>query len=255
MQEGLQRAMEHMREAERALRNNDEQRAAASQQQALNELDKLQQDLRIAGAETTREMLDELSREFDDLNKQEDQLADDINKVLNEALQNDGRASASELDRLEENRGNLRAKFDQFENQAEAVEKSVRSEEPEVASSIRNMLQQMRRDELDQKLEDSEKALANRWLDYAERLEEEIQTGMERMQTQMRSLENTLPQTDEEQLRRAFTDLQNLRERVEEMESQARQQGTAITTPGQDRPDQEGQQAGQGSGQGGRPAE
>lgn len=221
VQEGLQRAIEHMRDAERALRNNDEQRAAASQQQALNELDKLQQELRVAGAETTREMLDELSRDFDDLNKQEDQLAEDIRKVMNEATQNNGRVGVDELDRLEENRKNLRAKFDQFESQAEAVEKSTRSEDPEVASGIRNMLQRMRRDEMEKKLEDSEKALANRWLDYAERLEEEIQTGFERMETQMRELENTMPQTDEEQLRRALSDLQNLRNRIEQMEEQA----------------------------------
>ncbi|MFK7848205.1 MAG: DUF4175 family protein, partial [Rhodothermales bacterium] len=210
VQEGLQRAMEHMRDAERALRNNDEQRAAASQQQALNELDKLQQDLQVAGAETTREMLDDLSKEFDDLSKQEGQLTEDIDKVLRDAEQNNGRVPVSELDRLEENRGNLRAKFDQFKNQAEAVEKSTRTEDPDVASSLRNMMQQMRRDELDKKLADSEKALANRWLDYAERLQDEIQTGMGRMETEMRELENTLPQTDEEQLRRALSDLKNL---------------------------------------------
>ncbi len=248
IQESLQRAMEHMREAERALRNNDEQRAAASQQQALNELDKLQQEMRVAGAETTREMLDELTSEFNDLNKQEDQLAEDIEKVLNDAMQNNGRVASSELNRLEENRTSLRARFDQFRNQAEAVEESTRGEEPEVASAIRNMLQQMRRDELEKKLEDSEKALANRWLDYAERLEDEIQTGMERMETQMRELENQLPQTDEEQLRRALADLQELRESLEEMEAQSRRAGQQ---PGQSS-EQQGQQGGQpGAGQNG----
>lgn len=247
VQEGLERAMEHMREAERALRNNDEQRAAASQQQALNELDKLQQDLRIAGAETTREMLDDLTREFEDINKQEDQLAEDIERVLDEAMQNNGRVAGSELDRLEENRSNLRARFSQFKSEAEAVEKSTRAEDPDVASSIRNMLQQMRRDELEQKLEDSEKALTNRWLDYAEQLEEEIQTGMERMQTQMRELENTLPQTDEEQLRRALSDLQDLQESLEEMEAQSQNAGQQ---PGQSA-EQQGQQGQQGGQQGG----
>ena len=250
VQEGLQRAVEHMREAERALRNNDEQRAAASQQQALNELDKLQQDLRIAGAETTREMLNDLTREFDDLNKQEEQLTEDIEKVMQRAQENDGRVRVDELDRLEENRSNLRAKFDQFEGQAKAVEKSTRTDDPEVASAIRNMLQQMRRDELSKKLEDSEKALENRWLDFAERLQEEIETSMERMETQMRSLENQLPQTDEEQLRRALSDLQTLRESIEQMESQATQRGNQ---PGQNQPGQnqqgENQQGGNQQGQ------
>lgn len=231
VQESLERAMEHMRDAERALRNNDDQRAAASQQRALNELDKLQQDLRAGGAESTREMLEDLGREFDDFQEQEDQLAEDISNVLKQALENEGRVAGSSLDRLEENRENLRAQFNQFKNQAEAVEKSTRTEEPDVASSIRNMLQQMRRDELEQKLEDSEKALANRWLDYAERLEDEIQTGLERIETEMRALESALPQTDEEQLRRALSDLQDLRSSIEQMEAQAT--GQPGQSPGQ----------------------
>ena len=108
-----------------------------------------------------------------------------------------------------------------MERQAEAVESAARGEDPEVASDVRNMLQQMKRDELEQKMEDSDKALENGWLDYAERLEDEIETSMDRMATQMQELQEQLPQTDEEQLRRALADLQNIRERLEAMQRQS----------------------------------
>ena len=225
MQEGLQRAIDSMREAERALRNGDEQRAAASQQQALNELDKMQQQLRVAGAETTREMLDEFARDFDELKEQESQLGEDIEQAFNNARQNNGRITREEVERLSENRRNMTSRLEQFERQAEAVEEATRSEDTEVASSMRNLVRQMRRDELEKKMEDSQKALDSGWLDFAERVQEDIESSMERMSTQVRELQNQLPQTDEEQLRRAMADLQDLRERIEAMENQATQPG------------------------------
>ena len=100
-----------MREADRALRNGDEQRASASQQQALNELDQIQKELQVAGAETTREMLDDLSREFDDLRQQEEQLGEDISETFKEAMENGGRLRRSDLedlhDELKEEIGNI----------------------------------------------------------------------------------------------------------------------------------------------------
>ena len=221
IQEGLQRAIDRMREADRALRNGDEQKASASQQQALNELDQIQKELQVAGAETTREMLDDLSREFDDLREQEKQLGEDISDTFKEAMDNGGRLRRSELEDLQEKRDNMIAKLDQFERQAEAVEGAARNDDPEVASDIRNMIQQMKRDELEKKMEDSDKALDNGWLDYAERLEGEIETSMDRLATQMQELQEQLPQTDEEELRRALADLQNIRERLEAMERQS----------------------------------
>ncbi len=225
LQEGLERAMDHMREAERALRNEDEQRASASQQQALNELDRLQKELQIAGAETPREMIDDLAREFADLREQEAQLGKDIQESYEEAINNGGRIRRSELERLREKRNNMISRLEQFERQAEAVESGTRSEDPEIASEVRNMLQQMKREELDKKMNDSEQALENGWLDFAERLEGDIEETMERMASQVRELQNELPQTDEEQLRRALADLQNLRERLERLESQATREG------------------------------
>ena len=221
LQEGLQRAIDHMREAERALRNGDDQRASASQQQALNELDRMQKELQIAGAETTREMLDELARDFEDFREQEEKLSEDIQQSYRDAIENSGRIRRSELEDLREKRNSMIARLKEFERQANAVEEGLRTEDPEVASEVRNMIQQMRRDEVEQKMEDSEKALENGWLDFAERLQEEIESSMERMATQVRELQDRLPQTDEEQLRRALADLQDIRERLEEMEAQS----------------------------------
>jgi len=239
VQEGLQRAIDRMREADRALRNGDEQKASASQQQALNELDQIQKELQVAGAETTREMLDDLSREFDDLREQEKQLGEDISETFEEAMENGGRLRRSDLEELQEKRDNMLSKLDQFERQAEAVESASRGDDPEVASDIRNMLQQMKRDELEKKMNDSDKALDNGWLDYAERLEGEIEASMDRLATQMQELQDQLPQTDEEQLRRALSDLQNIQERLEAMErqsqaeSQSSESGSSPSSQGQ----------------------
>jgi hypothetical protein len=109
------------------------------------------------------------------------------------------------------------------------------------------MIQRMNREELDQKMDDSERALENGWLDFADRLEDEIESTMERMATQMRELENELPQTDEEQLRRALADIQSLRERLEEMQQQAAGQ-SGESQPGESQPG-ESQQGQSQSGQ------
>ena len=224
MQEGLQRAIDNMREAERALRDNDEQRAASSQQKALNELDRLQQQLQLSGAEGTREMLQELVDEFSDLREQEKQLGQDIKQTYEEAKAS-GQLSREDLERLRENRSNMRTALQRVRQQAEALEEASREEDSQLSSSLRNMMRGIDRDELEKKMEDSEQALERGWIDLADRLEDEIDTALEKVATQARGLEDRLPQTDEEEVRKALADLQSLRESIEDMQQLNQQAG------------------------------
>jgi hypothetical protein len=242
MQEGMQRAVDNMREAERALRDGDDQRAAARQQQALNELDRLQQDMRMAGSDNKRELLDEFARSFDEFREQEERLGRDIASAFEEA-QEEGRIEREQLDNLRENRGSMRDNLSRLQREAESLEEALREENPEAATTLRNMLQQMRRDDLEKNMEDSQTALDRGWIDFADRVQEQIDESMQELTAQTRELQETLPQTDEDQLRRALTDLQDIRERMQGTQERA----TDAPPPGQESgqsPAQDGQPGG-----------
>ncbi|MEZ4699328.1 MAG: DUF4175 family protein [Rhodothermales bacterium] len=260
MQQGLQRAIDNMREAERALRNGDDQQASAKQQQALNELDQLQQDMRMAGSDSKREMLDEFVRDFEEMREQEERLGRDIASALEKA-QREGRIEREKLENLQENRESMRNNLDRLKRQAESLEAGIREEDPEAATTLRNMLQQMRRDDLEKNMDDSQTALDRGWVDFAERVQDKIDESLRGLTTQARELQENLPQTDEDQLRRALSDLQDIRERMQEAQERAggqqpspngQQQGQQQSQQGQQQgqqqgdPGQQGQQQGEG---------
>ncbi len=249
MQQGLQRAIDNMREAERSLRNGDDQRAAAQQQQALNELDQLQQDMRMAGADNKRELLDEFARDFEEMRAQEERLGSDIASAFEKA-QETGRIDQEELENLRENRESMRNNLDRMKRQAESLEAGIREEDPEAATTLRNMMQQMRRDDLEKNMDDSQSALERGWIDFAERIQDSIDESLRGLTTQARELQENLPQTDEDQLRRALADLQDIRERMEEAQERAGQQGQPSQSQQSQNPQQsqqQGQQPGQDS--------
>lgn len=219
IEERMDRVAQNMRQAEQALREGDPQQAMARQQQALNELERLQQDLRL-GSGNTREMLDELARNFEQVRNQERQLGRDIQRANEQAEARGGVADTEELRRLQQNRQNVMDNLEDLERQAEALEARARAEDRDLASAARNLVQQMRREELEQEMEDSREALEKGWLDYAARLEEEIQAGMERMETQMRELAGRLPQTDDEKVARSLQDLRDLMQQMEAIREQ-----------------------------------
>lgn len=226
-QEGLQRAVDQMREAERALRRGDEQEARARQQQAVNELQRLTDDLQLAGAETTREQLDAFTDGFDRFREEEGALNRAVDEAFREAQQQNGRVDRDALERLQERRAAQREALEQLRERAAAIEERTRTSEREqdqaVASDLRNLQQRLRREELAQKLDDSETALRRGWLDYADRVGDDIASAMERLETDVRELERGLPRTDEEQLRRALADVQDTLERLDELQRQAQE--------------------------------
>lgn len=242
MEQRLDRVSENMREAERSLRRGDVDRAMTRQQQALNELQELQRELQMESTDNARDMLENLADNFEQFREQEQQLGKDIEEAASEERVRLGSVSDEELDRLQEKRRNMRDNLEQLTEQAEAIEESVRDDDPELASAIRNALQQMKRDDLEGKMEASERALNQGWLDYAERMEDEIQAAIERLETQRRAFESSLPQTEEEQLARALEDVRDLMQQMQEMQNQAQnQQGQPSPNGNQQNPEAQGQ--------------
>lgn len=257
MQQSLDRIARDMREAERALRREDLQQTLTRQQQALNELQRLEQELRMAATDDTREMLEDLAEQFDQFRDQEQQLDRDIDKAAEDARLRGGQADEATSERLEANRQNMLDNLDRLMDQAEAVEERVRQEDQELATALRNMIQQARREGLEENMLNSRDALEQGWLDYAQRLEEEIETTLEGMEAQRRAFENTLPVTEEEELAQSLDDLRALTRQLEDLQAQAermqqqqgRQQGQQQQGQ-QEGQQQEGQQQSQQQGQG-----
>ncbi len=245
MQQRLERVAENMREAEQALRRGDVQKAQARQQQALNELQQLQRDLQLAANDNARGAVEDLAQQFDQFRDQERQLADDLQRA--EADARDGQPDQKTLDGLRQKRQQMIDNLEQLDAQAQAVQERIRQDDPELATAIRNMLQQARRERLEANMLNSEDAIEQGWLDYANRLEDEIQTALEKMETQRRAFDRSLPVGEEEQLARALEDVRDLMRQLEDVQRRAAgQQGRPATQPDDPR---QGQEQGQGQGQ------
>ena len=253
----LERISRNMEEAERALREGDVERAQTRQQQAINDLESMSRDMRMATNDDRREALQEMDREFDTMREQEDGLAEGIDRAVNEAQAQNGRLNREDLEELAERRRASWEALQRFQEQLDRVAEE-NADEPELASAARNLRQGLRRESLDQQMEDSESAIQRGWLDNAQRRQESIQQGMERLEEEMRAFEGHLPVTDEERLARSVESLRQLERDLQRLrqESQAQNQGQ---NPGQGEQQGQsegqseqgqGQQQGQGEGQG-----
>ena len=263
--EQLERVARNMQEAERALRDGDLQRARASQRQAVNDLERLSQDMRLAGNDDRRETLEEMDQNFERMLDQESQLARDLERVAEQAR--GGRIDRDQLERLAEQRRAIRDGLDRLDRQAEDLA-GRDADQPELATAARNLRQDLRREALDEQMEDSEQALERGWLDHALRREEGIQQSMERMDEAMQAFDGHLPVTDEERLTRSLDELRELERDLRALQEQvaanspsaggeqpggenpAGQQGEANADAGQEEGTPAGQQGQANAGQG-----
>ncbi|GIV60565.1 MAG: hypothetical protein KatS3mg043_1654 [Rhodothermaceae bacterium] len=210
--ESLERALERMDEADDALRRGDVQQAMARQQQALNELDRLRDHLRQEGNENLRERLQRLARGLEDLRQQERTLGRRLDETR-ARLQAGAGITDADLDPLREQRQTLRETLGRLEREAEDLERQSRNRHRDLATALRNLTSQARRDGLDRLLMNSQQALEQGWLDYADRLQDEIEQALDRLDT--RRLADHLPVTEEERLARSLDDVRRLRERLD----------------------------------------
>ncbi|MFC1730478.1 DUF4175 family protein [candidate division KSB1 bacterium] len=261
--ENMQRASENLQRASEALDQNNQQQAQAyqqqaqaQQQQALNELQRLQQDMQMTQTENTREVVDNFKENFEDLKRDEELLQRDLDRTLEDALRNrQQRANQSDLERLEGNRDEIIEDLQRLEEQAGAIERLTMREEPEVSTSMRNFQRSIEREELEENMRESKNIIEQGWLQYAVLKEEEIQASLERIEGQVRRLDESVPITEEEELMRSLEDTRELIQRYRDImdianEDQQGQQQLQRGEQGQQQGQQQNQQGQQGQQQG-----
>jgi hypothetical protein len=239
--EQLDRVARNMQEAERALREGDVERARTSQQQAVNDLERLSEDMRMAGNDDRRQTLEEMDQNFERMRDQERQLARDLEQTAEQARS--GRVDRDRLERLAEQRRAVRDGLERLDRQAENLA-GRNADQPDLATAARNLRQDLRREALDEQMEDSEQALERGWLDHALRREEGIQESLDRMEESMRAFEGHLPVTDEERLARSLDELREMERDLRALQEQS----------GQDSPSAEGGEQAAGQNADGRQA-
>lgn len=238
MQERMERVSENMKQAEQALRRGDTQEAMARQQQALNELNRLQQQLRLANTDNTRELLDHLTDNLDQFVEQERQLEQEIRNAMDQANARNGRLDPERLEQLRQKRQGLQDQLSGIQEQLEALEERARNDDTELAGAVRNLNRRLRQEDLEGALQDSEEALRRGWLDHASRIEDDIQESLEHMEAERRALDDQLPVTQEEQIARALEDVREMMRQMQQMQSQSGQSGSEQSESGQSQSEQ-----------------
>ncbi len=216
MQGRLDQTMRNMQEAERALREGDMTEALRRQQQALNELDRLRQDLQRAMRGSLRERVESLAEDLESLQQREQSLGRSIDEAREQ-----GRLQNETLDPMEAEREELIHATEEALDRAEGMQQEARAEDAELATTLRNLIQQAERDRLLDRMLDSRQAIRNGWMDSAARIEEDILASLERLEGERRALESSLPVTEEETLARTLDDLRNLEAELQQLEAQA----------------------------------
>ncbi len=224
MQEQVERITESMRQAEQDLKNNNVQEAMAKQRQALNDLNRLQQDMKFSLNDDTRGMLEDFTENFDQMKEREQRFAQDIRDAFDEAQRNNGIISdETDLNQLAENRASIIEQLKTLERQAQSIEKQTVQENPDVSTNMRNIQNTIKRENLERKMEDSKALVQNGWLSYSLLNEDTIQYSIEMLEEQIRQIEGGLPVTEEERLSRSLEDTRELLRRFEDIMAQSRQ--------------------------------
>ena len=225
MQQQMQRASESMQKAEEALNRNNPQEALSQQQKALNELDRIEQNLHMSQADNYRDMSKNFVDNFEKLKKQEKNLEKDLEQVYDNSWNDSNRrVKVSDLERLVSKSDDNLKDLENVKNQAEAIEKITHRENPDISTILKNFKKDLQRENLQNSMESTKSAIGRGWLNYARIIERQVQESIERLEGQVRKLEDKLPMTEEEQLNRSLKDIRELLRKYNEITDNARQQ-------------------------------
>jgi hypothetical protein len=226
MQERIARITEMMRQAEQEMKRDNIQQSMAKQSQALNELDRLQRDMRLSLTDNTREMLDQFTENFDNLKNQERELARSIKNEFDELQESSGKSlDIDDVGKLAQTRQHVIDNLQSLEDQAQSIERQTRQENPKTSTDFRNIQNTIKREGIEKNMENSKDMLERGWLTYAHMIEDDIGLGIERLEKQIRELESGLPVAEEEKLNRSLEDTRDMMRRLEEAVAQNRQDG------------------------------
>lgn len=211
MQERMEGIAETLKEAEQEMKDENLQQSIASQNQALRELDELQERLRSSLSDNTRDILDDLAETFEELREREKKLAREIEKAEEMSYE---RRKSLDLEAMVEERAAQIDALEKLEEQTATAEAQSRQEHPEVASALRNLQNAINREKLSTQMNESKHLLERGWIDYAARIEEEIEFTLDDLSDEIRALGAGLPQTEEERLSDSLEETRDMLERM-----------------------------------------
>ena len=217
----MDRASQRMQEAERALREGNVDQARASQQQAINELERIARDMQMASGQGQRRMIEEMDRSVDEMRAREEALERDLQQAVDQAAQ--GRIDTRELDRLAEQRRQVREDLQRIQEQAASLSGGS---DADLAAAARELEREIRRRALDDQMRESEEALRRGWLDNARRRQDPIRDGLDGLDEAMEGFSGQIPVTEEENLARSLEAVRDLERELRALEEQATNGGT-----------------------------
>lgn len=223
-QERMDRISQNMKKAEEALKNNNPREAVSHQQTALNELDELRQDLQVSQADNYRNMTRNFVQKFENLKKQEENFDKDLNQTYQDLRKNSRNSlDGTDIKRLSAKRKSNNEELQEIREQAKTIEEMTKKEDPDISTTLRNFQNSIEREQLEKNMEVSRRAVEDGWVAYARIKEYEIKDSIERLDSQIRRLEDKLPMTEEEELNRSLKDVRELLDKYNEISESLRE--------------------------------
>ena len=225
LREQIERITETMRQAEQELNRNNIQQSLSKQQQAINELDKLQQHMHLSASNNAREILENFRQTFKQFRDQEHQLANDLNDTYDKAIKNNGKLpNLDVLKNIIDQRKNAISRLEDLNTQAKMIEEQTVQENPATSTNMRNVQNAIKREDLDKKMEKSQSLLEYGYLSYAKSLEDYILYSMDVLEDQVRQLEEELPVTEQEKLTRSLDETRQMLNDYEDLLAKMKQE-------------------------------
>jgi len=194
-------------------------------------LERIEQDLRLSQADNYRELTEDFIDRFEQFKEQEIFFEKDLIDTYEDSWNKPQRKiKANDLERLTSKRDDTLEDLEKLDEQAEAVEQITRREAPEISTTLRNFRRNLELEEIENNIQASKRAIQQGWLEYARAKENEIQESIDRLEGQIRKLENELPMTEEERLNRSLKDVRELLQKYNEITTEAQQQMDAQRT-------------------------
>jgi len=251
--EQLEDTRRRMVDATEALQEGQLSQALSSTTRAERELKNLQQEFRQQTSARFAETMRELRESARDVAQRERQLA-------RELAGNQGKNEKPSL-RQDRTKQDLQGDFEQQKaaveellNRAREVVKEAETAEPLLAQQLYDTLRHTRDDQLEPALEALPQLVQRGFVPEAQKVEEQVQKGLDRLQTGIDAAAESVLGSEVESLKRAKAELAELSLQLQaELDQQAAKSGTGKPNQPGDTPDQEPSPNGQPGGKGSQP--
>ncbi len=212
-QRRLDRTAHSMSQAQRALRRDDIEEAVERQQQALDDLQQLEQDIQTASRGSLRQRIKRLEHDLAMVTEREQQLA---RELADAAVRQEHNAEG-----MARERNSILKETERALSEARELEYQALDQDQRVATALRNLQLEATKARLLDAMDDSREALENGWIDAANRVESGILEAMEQLREPRTALTDGLPVIEEEGLLQTLNQIEALRNELEQLDVQA----------------------------------